>query len=190
MSFLTIQNFLSDFESFRAICDNLDYEGVTNPADGVFYPGVSLSIPADIQAEVKQKIEGHLGCPIVVNAMFVRLSKTGTYAPHQAHTDIVMGQKSFMLYLNRQADCLGGTALVKHESGMDRTPTDLDSFNLWQEDHSSPDKWTVEEMCDMEQNKACIFDANLMHRAHPIGGFGHDNRTGRLVLTAFFNEVH
>lgn len=188
--FQEIPDFLDDFQAMRAHCDSLDYEGIHNPNDDVFYPGVTIDIPAEVKQEVIGKTEASVGAKIKPNFMFLRMSMQGTYAPHQAHTDSVMGKKSLMLYLNRAEDCLGGTSFVKHESGMDRDPEDLNGLHLWREDHSNASKWEVVEMCPMEENKACIFDADLMHRAEPIGGFGHTPKDGRLVLTMFFDLVH
>ena len=37
-----IDNFISDYPSFRNYCDGLDYEGIENPIDGIFYPGERL----------------------------------------------------------------------------------------------------------------------------------------------------
>lgn len=177
---IQINNFLSGYEAFREYCDNLDYSGVENPADGVFYPGVSLEIPENIQQEVKSRIERAMDKEVSINAIFLRLSTKGMFAPHQAHHDGIMGQYSLMLYLNRPEHCMGGTSFVRHISG--------DDLARWEIDHSDPTKWEITDLCVMEPNKACIFNAELMHRAEPIGGFGDSPENGRLVLTAFFNE--
>lgn len=180
---IRIDDFLADFDSFRDYCNSLDYAGVTNPADGVFYPGVSLAIPGEIADEVREKIERIEGVPVSIRAIFLRLSTRGMEAPHQAHTDAIMGKKSFMLYLSEGE---GGTALVRHVSGMDRTPVDEDHRLLWERDTNTPDAWQITDICEMRPNRACIFDADLMHRAEPVGGFGENSLDGRLVLTAFY----
>ena len=183
-----IDNFISDYASFRNYCDGLDYEGIENPIDGIFYPGVTLNIPAPIKEEVKHKIEETVGRAITVNFMFMRLSTKGTKAPHQAHTDSTMGEKSLMLYLNREKDCAGGTSFVEHWTGMDTDPATEKELNIWLSDHSKPDKWAIRKMFKMKENAGCIFNAPMMHRAEPIGGFGDSPEDGRLVLTAFFND--
>lgn len=182
---MQIDNFLDDYPLFRHHCNYLNYEGIHNPVDGVFYPGISLDIPDDIKQEVKIKLEHEFG-EVSINFMFLRLSTKDTKAPHQSHTDDTMGNKSLMLYLNREEDCAGGTSLVTHENGLCATPTNEEDLAVWEEDHSKPEKWSITNLCEMAPNKACIFDARLMHRAEPVGGFGENEKDGRLVLTAFF----
>jgi len=184
---MQIQNFLSDFPSFRTHCDSLTYAGIVSPADGVLYPGISLDIPEAIQTEIAYKLAVKERAPVRVHLMFLRLSLEGVDAPHQAHTDTIMGKRSMMLYLNHPEDCYGGTALVCHESGMNTDPQNEEELALWTADTNNPSKWHIQSLCRMETNKAFLFDANRMHRAEPVGGFGTDATNGRLVLTAFYS---
>ena len=183
MGFTIIDNFLDDFELLREYCDRVDYDGITNPQDGVFYEGVSIQIPEHIKDEVKEKIgSGH------INAMFLRLRTKDTNEPHQAHTDAVMGSKSLMLYLSRLEDCEGGTSLVMHKkTGLFDNPINHKQLDTWSEDMNNPEAWQITDMCSMRPNRAAIFDANLMHRAEPIGGFGDNAKNGRLVLSAVYD---
>ena len=181
-----IDDFLDDFDSFRSYCDKLSYEGVKNPADGVFYEGVSLDIPDTIKGEVEAKLSTHKA--VTINAMFLRLSSSDTNAPHQSHTDSVMGSKSLMLYMNRLEDCEGGTSLVMHKkTGLNCQPVNDKQLKVWADDMNKPDAWQIQDMCSMIPNRAFIFDANLMHRAEPVGGFGNNAKNARLVLTAFYD---
>ena len=184
---MEISNFLDDFNAMRDHCDSVAFDGMVNPVDGVFYHGVSLDIPESVRLEVIKNLEALEDSEVKVNAMFLRLSLEGVIAPHQAHTDSTMGIKSLMLYLNRPEDCYGGTALVEHENGMYCNPIGDVQELIWRRDTNKPDKWKVTELCRMEPNKAFIFDANLMHRAEPVGGFGDSPINGRLVLTAFYD---
>lgn len=164
------------FEHLRTHCDKLDYSGVVNPADNVLYPGISIEIP-----EITMQF---LGRP---KYAFLRLSLEGIPTPHQAHTDMLMGHRSLMFYVNRPEHCRGGTSLVQHkETGMYRNPVNSAEEALWKQDTNNPDMWEVYEMAEMVPNRAVLFDAELMHRAEPIGGFGTDAKNGRLVLTAFY----
>lgn len=184
---IIVGNFLNNFDAMRNHFDWLAYDGITNPADGVFYPGVTTDIPEVVRQEVVEKVQSLMGQQVTMNSMFLRLSTEGTYAPHQAHTDALMGQLSLMLYLNREEDCQGGTSFLMHEDGMSSTPNNTAELETWENDHSNPDKWEAVSLCEMEPNRACIFDANLMHRAEPVGGFGEGPADGRLVLTMFFD---
>lgn len=164
------------FAALRRHCDHVSYAGVTNPVDGVLYPNISLDIPAAV-------VE-FLGKP---KTAFMRLSLKGVKAPHQAHTDTLMGDRSLMLYLSRVEHCKGGTALVQHiPTGMYSDPFDEEEEEIWKRDTNQPDCWEIYEMADMQPNRAVFFNAHLMHRAEPVGGFGTDAKNGRLVLTAFY----
>jgi hypothetical protein len=164
------------FNHLRAHCDQLDYSGVVNPVDNVLYPGISLEIP--------EVVMQFLGRP---KYAFLRLSLEGVLVPHQAHTDLLMGQKSLMFYVTHPKYCRGGTSLVQHvETGMYRNPVNSAEEALWQRDTNIPEMWEVHEMAEMVPNRAVLFDAELMHRAEPLGGFGTDAKNGRLVLTAFY----
>jgi len=185
--FLIEDNFLSHFDSFRSHCDELDYSGMTNEKDGVFYPNVTDEIPVPVKHEIIDKIEALLGKNIKVNAMFLRQSPEGVNVPHPAHTDIAMGRYGFMLYINRLEDCLGGTAFIVHKrTGLYKNPINDLQQKVWDEDHADLDAWQINVMCDMMPNRALLFDANLMHMAMPSGGYGQGNKA-RLVLTAFLD---
>ncbi len=181
-------NFLSDFNGFRLYCDDLDYTGMKNDVDGVFYPCVTDDIPEDIKVEVKEKLEGLLGGEVNINSLFVRQSPLGVDCPHQVHTDSSMGSLAFMLYMNRMEDCLGGTSFVIHkEVGMYSDPINEKQLSVWRRDHNNRDDWQIMDMISMIPNRGLLFKAPMMHRAEPIGGFGHNNKDSRLVLTAFLD---
>ena len=183
-----IDDFLDDFESFRSYCDEVNYDGITNPADGVFYDGVSVDIPEAVKAEVIEKVAKDMGRSVTVKALFLRLSTESMDAPHQAHTDSLMGRYSLMLYMNKLEDCEGGTSLVIHKkTGLCRTPVNEKQLKTWQEDTNNQDAWQISQIAEMIPNRAFIFDASLMHRAEPVGGFGDNGKNGRLVLTMFYD---
>lgn len=178
MCFETFNDFLPErlFNRLRKHCDSASFAGVRNPVDGVIYPNICTDIP--------EEVFEYLGAPKTV---FMRLSLSGVVAPHQAHTDTLMGAKSLMLYLTRKEYCQGGTSFVEHiETGMRSDPQDAVELAIWQRDTNTPQAWGVYALAKMVTNRAIIFDASLMHRAEPIGGFGTDAADGRLVLTAFY----
>lgn len=185
---IVIDDFLDDFDGFRRHLDGVSYDGETNQVDGVFYPGVSTDIPPNVKLEIIHKLQAGIGKKISPTAMFVRLSPEGIETPHQAHTDVTMGQYGFMLYLNRLKDCLGGTSFVRHKkTGLSKHPINDKQVEIWERDHSNSDEWAIYEMCDMMPNRACVFDASLMHRSEPVGGFGKYTADARLVLVMFFD---
>lgn len=177
-SFEIIDGFLPAdvFNLLRRHCDTATFSGEVNPADGVIYPGISTDIPT----VVKQ----FFGRP---RFLFMRLSLKGVPVPHQAHDDSLMGKESLMFYLNRQEHCRGGTSLVRHRTtGLFRKPATKGEEIVWHTDTNNPEAWEVYEIAEMQSNRCIMFDASLMHRAEPVGGFGDSPQNGRLVLTAFY----
>jgi hypothetical protein len=173
-----LDDFLPDFEGWRAWADGLTFRDELNPADGVNYPGICREVPT---FGTRARLSAIMGRPVKLHTLFMRLSLEGTPAPHQAHNDAAMGDFSLMVYLNRRKHCQGGTALLEHISG--REP-DLET---WQRDTNRPHMWREYSLCQMAPNRAFIFRSNLWHRAEPVGGFGTDPANGRLVMTGFFS---
>jgi hypothetical protein len=186
---ITVDGFLTKdmWNAFRAHCDTLSYAGVINPKDGVLYPGISLDIPEAVRAAVVRRIGALTDCEPRNITMFLRLSPKGTPAPHGAHTDTIMGKYSLMLYMNRAEHCRGGTEMCAHKrTGLDTDPTTDEELAAWQRDTNVATAWQGYYTCNMRSNRALIFEANKMHRALPIGGFGFTEKDARLVLTAFW----
>lgn len=187
---LIIDDFFDDFPRVREWADGATYGDVVNPVDKVVYPGICHDIPEHISEEVSGKVEHSMDFLIVPRTMFLRLSTLGSKAPHQAHTDVTMGQYSLMVYLNRAEHCAGGTALLRNrETGEETNPVDAYGEQVWRRDTNNPAAWEKTLMCAMKPNRAFIFPAELYHRAEPIGGFGKTPKDGRLVLTLFFDRI-
>lgn len=183
-----VPHFLPDFVDLREHLDGVDYAGVTNPEDGIEYPGVSTDIPTWYLESIYGRLESLFDRQIVPNYTFLRLATEGMDQPHQAHTDASMGDFSLILYLNRPKHCKGGTSLVEHiDTGMAVQPRYGSLVDIWKRDTNKPEEWREWYMCPMESNKGFVFTAALMHRAEPVGGFGKDATDGRLILACFFN---
>lgn len=180
-NFLTSYGVLHDHARAEA-----DYSGVRNPADGIVYPDVTVDIPQQCLDEIQVRLDEVMGWTVKINTIFMRLTSRQTSgAPHQAHTDSIMGDFTLLLYLN---DGPGGTSFVRHiETGMDSDPTTFEESEAWLRDTNVPDAWEITEMVTMKANRANIIPATLMHRKEPPGeGFGDGPSNGRIVLTAFF----
>ena len=180
---MIVDNFLDSFDTLERHARSVEYSGVTNPVDGVLYPDVTIDIPDAVKDEVKANLDRIFG-PVKINMMFLRLTAQSTGgAPHQAHNDAAMGSHTLLLYLGEG----GGTSFVKHkQTGMDGQPETDDEYQAWLADTNQPDAWEVTGMVDAAKNRANIIEAEKMHRAEPIGGFGQGREDGRIVLTAFF----
>lgn len=184
-----VDDFLSDFESLRQWADTAKYEDIENPVDKVVYPLIAKDIPSEVRHEVEMNLMMLMSRPVTINYLFMRLSPEKVRVPHQVHTDTSMGEYSLMLYMNRQANCWGGTSILQHVDGMDRHPANEAELAVWRRDMNDVNSWKITDFCPMRQNRAFVFQSDLFHRAEPIFGFGRGPRKGRLVLTAFFNLV-
>ena len=184
---MIVDSFLDDYEWFRLWCDRLEYETQTNPVDGVDYPGINTQIPVGIAAEMITKLQKAVRKRIYSYTAFLRLSTEGEAIPHQAHTDSSMGDYVMLLYMNREEDCQGGTAFIRHkETGLDTTPVNDQETAIWRDDTNNYDAWNVLETVEMKPNRAFIFEADKMHRAQMPNAFGSNATDGRLVMTCFF----
>lgn len=182
---MIIDNFLETFEILNNHARTANYSGVKNLIDGIVYPDVTTDIPEVVKAEIQEQLDVIFG-PIRINMMFMRLTsdKTAT-APHQAHNDLAMGNFTLLLYLNDA----GGTSFIRHrETGMETQPQTQEQYEAWERDTNIPNAWEVTEMVDAKKNRANIIEADRMHRAEPIGGFGKELADSRIVLTAFFEK--
>ena len=189
MSAIIIDDFFTDFDAVRRWADEARFIDVTNDVDGVVYPDVCIEIPSWLLMETHTGAARALGWTPLLRVLFARLSVAGKVAPHQAHTDVTMGQYSMMVYLNRPEHCRGGTSILRHiETGAERNPTDAEGEAIWRRDTNVATAWEHTAMCGMKPNRALIFPADLYHRAEPVGGFGSDSKDGRIVMTMFFDK--
>lgn len=179
---------LTNFDELRTYADTAPFRNYQNGPDGIVYPLICTEIPIPVDTQMRNLVESATGERPSQSTIFMRASPKGVYAPHQAHSDEVMGRWSVMIYMNRSEDCQGGTSLVRHKAtGMDRSPQTPDLTEAWQRDTNDPDAWDVVAMAEMRPNRGCVFDSELMHRAEPVGGFGSTQQDARLVLTGFFS---
>ena len=183
---MIIDAFIDDFDALNAHARSLEYAGAVNPGDGIRYPDVSIDVPAETMAEVQVKAEQHLQHSLATNLIFFRLTnRLTTGEPHQAHNDTIMGDYTFLLYMQ---DGEGGTGMVRHKkTGMAADPRTPREQECWEADTNNPEAWETYDMVEMRANRACIIPSYRMHCAFPIGGFGDGVGDGRIVLTAFFD---
>lgn len=186
---IVIDNFLNNPDQLREHCLGLSFEGVHNPEDDIFYKDVDLNVPDKFRIEIVRKIEFLLGDQITKAIQFLRLRpKDSAYAPHEVHSDKIMGHYTALIYLNPNEQCEGGTAFVEHTSGnLSGHPETEEQIALWEKDNSELDKWNLVGFVPMVYNRLVIFRSDLLHYAEPIGGFGNTKNNSRLVFTMFFN---
>lgn len=182
----------------RLYLDRAPFLDEVNPVDGVVYPFIfkldDSFMGGLIKRRIKARLQEVLGFPVKLDHVFARMSPQGVRCPHQAHTDESMGQYSLMVYMNRPGDipwergC--GTSLLRHtELDLTQGPFTPEQAAAVVRDQNQRGAWTIDHLCEMRADRAFIFDASLLHRAEPVGGFGRAQKDARMVLTTFFSEV-
>ena len=182
---MILDNFLVSYKELKAYSLKCDFIDEINPIDGVVYPLICKDIPESVISEITSKLSEFLGRETEQITIFMRMSPKGADCPHLIHHDGSMGKYSLMLYLN---STVGGTALVRHtETGITYAPNNQIFVNIITYDQNNVDAWQEYERADMKENRAFIFDAQKLHCALPIGGFGENQKDSRIVLTCFFS---
>ena len=183
---MIIDNFLDSFEELKARSKEDCFDDMVSPIDGVTYPLICTSIPANVEREVFEKLGEFIDRDIENPSIFMRRCPKGVDSPNKVHSDISMGLYTCMVYINDPVDG-SGTSLVKHrESGITHNPELEEFVDIVIEDRNNDESWEVLEMIEMVPNRAFIFRADALHRAEPIGGFG-EGKEARVVLTCFFS---
>jgi hypothetical protein len=186
-----IDDFIRDFPAFNKHVRSLPFKGEVNPQDGIEYPDISADIPEDVKREVIQNLEEAMGWKVQMNLLFLRNTSKGTQtAPHQAHTDTIMGTHIFLLYM-QDGPAGAGTSLVRHkELGFDKDPITEEQFEAWKRDVNDYDAWEITDLIRMKKNRAaCGIWSAKMHRAEPVEGFGSKSKDGRIALIGFYQQA-
>lgn len=181
---MIVDNFLHNFHELVEYAKTAEFKDETNYVDNVVYPLICSEIPEKIKREVAVKLGGFFKTP-KNPIMFMRRSPKDVECPHKAHSDNSMGKYSLMLYMSDEQGY--GTSLLNHKkTGAKHTQYSDAIVSKMMEDQNNDDAWEVYQMTYGKPNRAFIFDAHLMHRAEPIGGFG-EGANARTVLTCFFS---
>lgn len=166
---------------------------VTSPYDGVIYPGICLEVPKWIEIAITEAIASCIDCDyrdVKIRDQFWRVTTESTPpAPHGAHNDSIHAPMSAFYYANEKPDeVFAGTSLVSHkETGMSRQPKTVAELDVWSRDTNNYDAWSIDEIIFWEPNRLAVYEADRMHRAEPVGGWGKGPEDGRLVLITFFS---
>lgn len=185
----TQDQFFSDGETARASLLDESYQGIVSPFDGVFYPDIAKIDPV-LEAELWFGVQEIVGERIRASAIFARLSVDGVKAPHQVHTDAIMGDYTAIVYMNAPEHCQGGTSVLRHrETSLATHPTTPEEIAYCTRDSNDPTKWVTTYFAEMVFNRIFVCDSKLFHRSEPIGGFGKTVADGRLVVVGFFNRA-
>lgn len=185
---IILDSFLPRFDAAREYLDTAEFEAdKENPADGLTYPSI-IDFKDDLFG-IENQLGMVFGCRIGLQAIIARLSLKYVKPPYAVHSDAFMGsQYTAIIYMNREADIQrgAGTVLCRDWTTKQETYTGLPQ-NL--EDKSiDGSQWETVTRCEMKENRALIFPSDRLHYSSPYwGGFGTDQKNGRLIIAVLFS---
>lgn len=157
---------------------------VTNPVDGVVYPGICQDIPAEVKMAFINGLSRIVGYEIFPTTMFARSMPEGVKSPHQVHSDRSMGFYSAHVYLSEKWPTGAGTGFYTHDTEGHRETELTNHANL---NFKGFENWSRNLFCQGQFNRLLVHDSSFYHCAEPSEGFGKTLEESRLVLTCFFN---
>lgn len=163
------------------------FSNVVSPHDGVTYPGIcSLSEIAD---PITDMYRLRFMLNVSATETFARLTSAAQGpAPHQIHSDRIMGDYGAILYLSESWPKGSGTSFWSH-SREGKRHEDHANHEMLQCHSNDRHMWGHYFLSEGKQNRLLLYDARLFHCAEPVGGFGSGPEDGRIVLTSFLKEV-
>lgn len=188
---IILDDFLLDFEAVRTYFDTAKFQQDTeNAADGLIYP-TTIDFQDD-KFGIETQLGKVFGCRIGLQAIIARLSLAEVHPPYAVHSDAFMGSLyTCIIYLTRDEHILphrgAGTVLCRRWDSKAENytglPQELEDANL-------DGKWETVVHCEMKANRAFIFPSHKLHYSSPFwGGFGTDQKNGRLVLAVLFTPM-
>ena len=180
---IVIDDLLSDFKELKDYACNAEFKVEQNDADGAYYPAIHLDIPQKFKDSFIAKIEEVKGFKIKPKMIFLRANAEGQKEPYQAHNDLNMSDYTCILYMTE----VGGTAFVEHiNTGVNKN--DESFYNTWIKDCNNYDAWKINDYCNMQENRALFFNAEMMHRGEPVEGYGNGKDT-RMIMVCFYDRA-
>lgn len=179
-------DFFSNPAAVRSAVLAGEFADITNQADGVVYPGISVP-PRAVQEEL---ISGVTFIMLSLNAgrvvpgsIFCRATYANMVARNKIHSDVVMGTHAAHVYLSKEwPDGAGTTFFTNKTQGMRHTQdTDVDAVRP-----NEPADWAKYCSVQAAYNRLLIHRGDAWHLAEPVGGWGTSPADGRLVATMFF----
>ena len=197
LSFIVIDDFLSNADEFRDSALALDYP----QREGEYFPGRNsverLEIPGLDQAvsSIVQEPLRSLGPPTSHGKARIAL---GHEAQGWSKVHVDPAYWSGILYLTKDEDCRGGTEFFRHvPTNTHRVPDNaaglarigFGSYQALQDqiidkDSLDPSKWERTMTVPMQFNRLVLLRPWFWHTAGP--GFGDSIENGRLVYLMFF----
>jgi hypothetical protein len=195
MSYLVIDNFCPDAERVRqsALTAGID---TWRPSKGQVGSSVyeGMGFWGDHALMVKSLMHA-MGGPIVPNTLYFRVTNEETEQAY-IHSDRETGSNTCVCYLTDHAD-LYGTAFYRHKAtGLTEMPSmeEMHKSGIFEELRDDmvardPAKWEELDFVQGRKNRALIFKAPMFHSRLPVGGFGNDAVSGRMVWVSHFYRL-
>ncbi len=202
LSYIIIDNFLSDPDRVREYATKLTYPVPTNTH---YYPGRNsaerFQLPNMDQIASQLLHETLQGLDVKDPSNHhckTRLTLAGEEGVDNVHVDNC--HWSGILYLTRDQHCEGGTDFFRHKAtGTDRAPLTKSEMNalgfknaqaVWDDliikDTNNTEAWEKTMTIPMRYNRLILLRPYFWHAPSP--GFGSSIEDGRLIYLLFFNS--
>jgi hypothetical protein len=149
----------------------------------------------EMMGYVINKLENDLKENVEMILSFFRLASSEKDLDWRIHSDLnINGQRpthAGVLYFseNKLSEGLYGTAFWSHkEYGSKLIPetTDEEYDRLLLVDANDVNKWSLDSVISVKENRLLLYEASLFHSKYPDISWGGDE-DGRMVLVMFFN---
>lgn len=195
ISFLVLDDFLQDPDSFRKTALSMDYPDKTghfpgrNSQQRLEIPGLSDAVSKLVGEPLKpiDPLESHAKCRVTL-----------ARDPRRGAIHVDKSQWSGILFLSKDGDGKSGTEFFQHkQTGLERSPiTDAEAVQMgWSgrdavlektivQDGLKRSAWEKTMEIPMRFNRLLLLRPWLFHTAGP--GFGKTLEDGRLIYLMFF----
>ena len=190
-NFLTVDNFLPDPDDFRG--------------SALAQPFVNVRFADEIYRRVQVRdydehadlLRTALKRPVHQTHTINRLNFDGEMPNHAIHSDNDHGDFAAVLYLNKPAQCVGGTAFWRHKAtGLTRfDPAEIKragkspvrTLNVLSADWNDESKWEQTSLAEMKYNRLIVYSGRDFHSRWPFSAFGKTLHDGRFIWCSFFS---
>lgn len=144
-----------------------------------------------------EELAGRVGKKIIPRMSFFRMNIERELPHSWVHSDDICAQYAAVLYMNKPAQCYGGTAMWKHlPTGLNflPSPEQLAAVNVpvsiredIGKDTHDIKLWEQVGMVPMRYNRLVTYPTTYFHSRYPFEGFGATQEDARLVWTCFYD---
>jgi len=189
----SINGFLEAPEAYRDFLLSQTFYDIRH-SDGETYKHVSVRPPEEIAPHLARG----LGKEVTIDLCLARVNYAGELPNNAVHTDESFSQFAYILYLNPEEQCQGGTAFWRHRKyGWLGFPSKAEILRtgksqkriceMLREDMQNAEAWDQVHFESMHFNKCICFPCAQWHSRWPFSAFGDTKENGRLINVGFFD---